>query len=125
MKRFILFSLMLLGLSYSVKADNSTDPQKNQMVTISKGDYTNTPRDAGAVPILCEYQNGILVLQYLKDIGDLGIAVSNLQTGKYEFVYVSSKEGVTYIDLNGGSGDYYMEIVTSYGEWYYAYFTIN
>lgn len=116
---------MLFSLSYGAKADNSTEPQKNQMVTISRGGYGNTPRDAGASSILCEYQNGILVLQYLKDIGDLGIAVSNLQTGKYEVVYVSSKEGVTYIDLNGGYGDYYMEIVTSYGEWYSAYFTIN
>ena len=124
MKRLIIIAVLLISLTGYTMDQNSTNQPQTVMIILHKGHLDKAPRNLRSAPILCECRDGLLILRYLEDIGDMEIMVANMQTGESILTFSSSKDETTHIDLIDEPGDYYLEIRTTHSDWYYAYFSL-
>lgn len=129
MKKLIL-SLVLALLVFMIKTTSANDKVKyvNEddpiIIDIYNGYPDKRPRDVDYIPLLCSYGNGELKVEFLKNIGNVRIIVTNLCLGESRIFDEHSLNTILCVPIFE-VGDYYLEIVTSTNSWFYGYFTIE
>ena len=121
MKR-VLF-LLVTFFSLQVFAESSSViTQENTTINVSleKGKVSNDdtyPRSI--IPIICVYENGIVQLTLLEEVGEIILTVTNHQTGERW-----SAINALALQTSISSGVYVVQIDTGDGSIYYGTYTL-
>ena len=83
-------------------------------------DKTDRPRTSVLIPIACYYDNGVVSLEPLADLGEIQLTVTNQNSGE-EW---RNQEGTLYVFTSTQAGVYWVEIVTESGDTYYGTYTL-
>ena len=120
MKRtLIAFLIILSGISAS-----ATDVITNIIITKTSTTTIKKPR---SIPIQCTYwglENSIHI-DFIEDIGDVAVEVTNTTTGESYYEDVVSADGQAVITIAGTEGEYLLQMTTEDGDLYEGVFRIE
>lgn len=121
----LLFSLSLIFISSSLFAmiDEETIYIEIETDQGSSGNSVKKPRTLS--PFMGEYNDGVIQLMNIHDVGELVIEVFNLKTGEYYFYLGQSDDMVITLDILGSAGEYLLYIQTSESGNYVGNFVIS
>lgn len=127
MKRIVLF----LSLICMISTTSWTADDDNTYIPIPVLDNTTvtgrTHRTPAVIPIQAYYDVLInsIVIQFIQNIGDVEVAITNLSTGYTVEYEVDSRIGVTYLQTSGDVGTYQIEFLLSSGFRYEGQFEVH
>lgn len=128
-KLLVLFLLLSIGSSLSVSGIEvfSVDTAEKGDVPVRKDDgYTwdpvNGPRTQNIFLLTCHYEDEMVYLNFLADVGLVKLTVTNLATGDSWTATQLSTLGSLYLQTSTNSGNYMVEIKTELDGNYIGYF---
>lgn len=126
MKRLLIVTLLLLGLSAS--GSGASDTVMEILIDRSKTDVTSArPRSVVSIPIHALWNsmdNGVH-LYFADDIGNLSVVVLNLSTGEVVHDFIDTADGQASLYTSGTSGLYSLSMQTEYGETFEGEFYVE
>ena len=128
-KLLVLFLLLSIGSSLNVlgKEVFSADAAEKGDVTVRRDDgYTwdevNGPRTQNISLLTCHYEDEMVYLNFLADVGLVKLTVTNLTTGDSWTAMQLSSIGRLYLSTSTNSGNYMVEIETELNGNYIGFF---
>ena len=128
-KLLVLFLLLSIGSSLSVSGMKvfSADAAEKGDVPVRRDDgYTwdevNGPRTQNTSLLTCHYEDEMVYLNFLADVGLVKLTVTNLTTGDSWVATQLSTLGSLYLQTSTNSGNYMVEIETELDGNYIGYF---
>ena len=112
-KFLVTFALMFCSIFYGA-ADSTLPNGTGDIVEIPiKKDQKTRPRTPNfSSDIMAYYQDGVVYLQFVYDMGDVEITVTNETTGEQWQQTEDTAFGSASIATSTSAGDYYITIVT-------------
>ncbi len=126
MKKLILSLLLILfSLPNYICMAEETKKEKKPIVVSREEKFPNLPRtpDFGS-DIMAYYQDGVIYLQFVYDMGDVEITVTNESTGEQWQQTEDTAFGSMSITTSTAAGDYFITIVTDDASCYSGSFSI-
>lgn len=118
--RKLLFILMML-LSANTLMVSAAEAQKEE-ISLKKGNSENydknTPRTL--IPLVCYYEDGLVSLEVLANVGQVQLTVTNQMTGE---VFLNMNGNLS-VNVSTASGTYLVQIITEDGSLYYGTYSI-
>ena len=106
-KTFLLFLLLMSGVLFSSAEEKKEILLKKHPEPITGQRTPNFDSD-----IMAYYQDGVVYLQFVYDMGDVEITVTNETTGEQWQQTEDTAFGSASIATSTSAGDYYITIVT-------------
>lgn len=129
-KLLVLFMLLSIGSSLSVTGMEvfSTDVVEKGDIPIDKNkenswENSDRPRTQDVFLLTCHYEDEMVYLNFLADVGLVKLTVTNLTTGELWSTTQLSSLGSLYLQTSTDSGNYMVEIETELDGNYIGYFT--
>lgn len=130
MKKIIasICSLLLVFGASTASAAESKDEVVTTPITIrtsgGNGNQITRPRSGEFIPVIGLYDNGRVVLDFIEDIGTVGVTVANQSTGETYFDYFNSADGHFEMEVSTSNGEYLLTIQTENGTMYYGNYAL-
>ena len=111
-----LFSFNVLFVSGLVMERKNVSLEKED----DENNETDRPRTPVLIPIACYYDNGVVSLEPLADLGEIRLTVTNQNSGE-EW---RNEEGLLYVFTSTQTGVYWVKIVAESGDTYWGTYTL-
>ena len=128
-KLFVLFLLLSLGSSLKVLGMEvlSADAAEKGDVNLERNegnswDKDERPRTQDIFLLTCHYEDEMVYLNFLADVGLVKLTVTNLTTGDSWTAMQLSSIGRLYLPTSTNSGNYMVEIETELNGNYIGFF---
>ena len=118
--------LFVMGTTH-VMADDKKDDAPSVPIPLTSGGKApiNDARDTSTVPFVAYYQGGTIYVNTSVEFSVITINVENVGTPQIWGSASDISDGMGEISIvNGGAGNYTIEIVTEYGECFVGSFTL-
>lgn len=123
MKKVLLMLMALFSFNFNVFCMLGMESEKKE-IPLKEDKNVNAdetrPRTSVLIPIACYYDNGVISLEPLADLGEIRLTVINQNSGE-EW---RNEEGALYVFTSTQTGVYWVEIVTESGDTYYGTYTL-
>lgn len=126
----LLLSLMMTFVflvSFSFTANAQDIPDDDDVIVIDvTHNTTETGPQRSIIPIYAAFcpSLSLVEIEFLINIGDVTICLTNLTSGSMASTVVDSSYGSCILPVTGGDGLYYLEFLLSDGNRYFGYFLI-
>lgn len=121
MKKVLLMLMALFLFNVFVMSGVVMEPEKVLLDREKQEDReTDRPRTPVLIPIVCYYDNGVVSLEPLADLGEIQLTVTNQNSGE-EW---RNEDGALYVFTSTQTGVYWVEIITGSGDTYYGTYTL-
>ena len=115
--------ILLTLFSFNVFFVAGTESGKDE-IPLKKGEYedpkTNRPRTPVLIPVMCYYDNGVVSLIPLDDLGEVQLKVTNQSSG----ITWYNMDGDLWVSTSTANGVYLVEIITEDGTTYWGTYTL-
>lgn len=119
MKKLFLLLFLMCGVLFS------SAEEKKEIPIIKKPEPIVGPRTPNfGSDIMAYYQDGVIYLQFVYDMGDVEITVTNESTGEQWQQTEDTAFGSASITTSTSAGDYFITIVTDDASCYSGSFSI-
>ncbi|MCM1218771.1 MAG: hypothetical protein NC548_30165 [Lachnospiraceae bacterium] len=128
LKLFLPFMMMLWCIypnHLSAKSDPTT-PKANTITIIKREPIKTRPRGVVQPQIICVYDSTFQTLhfQFLEDLGDSMISISNTTSSEMFYGVNTSTSGICDIEISGETGSYTIYIEDENGQVYDGFFEL-
>ena len=127
-KSLILLLMMLMASTSMVLGINtySDDSQKKDVVLDEKESWieSESPRSLDRLIWTCYYENGMVYLNVLFEMGSVTLTVTNLATGESWNYRQESGTGWIVLPTSQSHGNYQVEVVTKSSGEYIGYYDL-
>ena len=127
-KSLILLLMMLMASTSMVLGINtySDDSQKKDVILDEKESWneSESPRSLDRLIWTCYYENGMVYLNVLFEMGSVTLTVTNLATGESWNYRQESGTGWIVLPTSQSHGNYQVEVVTKSSGEYIGYYDL-
>ena len=118
-----LLFLLVIMFSFGVSNVQGMVMDKEEIVIVEKGNEENNasdrPRTATFVPLECYYDNGVVSLELLANLGEVQLTVTNQATGEQWRTEIN-----WVLQTSTANGVYLVEIIIEDGTIYWGTYTL-
>lgn len=127
MKKFTTLTIICIFSVLMLSANTLGNHIRIVIKTPTSQNPTKKPRNIEFIPIQCIYDcvNHYVSIEFIENIGNVCIELTNLSTGEMAIEYVSSGDGYVIVPVSGTSGEYMLRISTDNDDVYEGTFTVE